>query len=289
MSKGPNTAKVARRAAAPRDEQMKLVEALLESIESDGGDVAIKAGMTKAQRKLALEQKAKQALEQQVAQVRERRQLTQEQLQANFAEAQFRQQQMIAASVYVNVPKALEKTTWEEVAPNRYIRFGQFDGSLEQVNFLMDLFSRELSEPYSSYTYQYFIQGWPDLAVISFGYEGAAAPDSSVAGTMVGGIVSKVARKGPGHPLRAYVAMLAVEKSFRGSKIGSRLVAESVGLMRAKDCDYVYLETPIGNERAMKLYTDLGFAKVKMLPRYYMDGSDAIRLKLWLKAPFQEA
>jgi peptide alpha-N-acetyltransferase len=269
-----------------RDEAEKALEALLQSIEGEADEIApAKAGMTKAQLK-AVAAKSQQTKQQSAAAQVEERQLNE--LKANFQEAQRRQHELFLSSVYVNEPKELQNKGWMQVAETKYIRFVQFDGSDEHVNFFIDIFSRELSEPYSVYTHLFFIQGWPDLAIIALGYEGAAAPDDKTVGTKIGGIVSKVARKGPGHPLRAYVAMLAVEKHFRGSRIGSRLVAESVSLMKAKGCDYVYLETPTSNDRAMKLYTDLGFAKVKYLHRYYMDGMDAIRLKLWLRSPFDE-
>lgn len=56
--------------------------------------------------------------------------------------------------------------------------------------------------------------------------------------------------------------------------------------MKAKGCDEVYLETPTNNERALSLYLSLGFVKTKFLPRYYLDHTDAVRLKLWLKPCF---
>ena len=37
------------------------------------------------------------------------------------------------------------------------------------------------------------------------------------------------------------------------------------------------------NQSAIRLYEKLGFARDKMLFRYYLNGVDAVRLKLWLK------
>ncbi|AIN98337.1 N-acetyltransferase, putative [Leishmania panamensis] len=186
---------------------------------------------------------------------------------------------------YVNVPVPLteEEKEWQEVAPNKYIRYEQFGGSDEEMSFIVNLFTAELTEPYSSFTYQYFVFGWPDLCITAFGVESETKPDKTVVGDKVGAIVSRVTRKGPGMPLRGYVAMFAVVPSFRGYRLGSRLVSRTVELMRAKDCDEVYLETPTSNARALSLYLNLGFAKTKFLPRYYLDHSDAVRLKLWLK------
>ncbi|KAK7197128.1 Acetyltransferase (GNAT) family/Acetyltransferase (GNAT) domain containing protein [Novymonas esmeraldas] len=188
-----------------------------------------------------------------------------------------------AQYVNVAVPLTEEEQEWQEVAPHKYIRYEQFGGSDAEMDFIVNLFTAELTEPYSSFTYQYFVFGWPDLCITAFGVESATKPDKSVVGDKVGAVVSRVTRKGAGMPLRGYVAMFAVVPQFRGYRLGSRLVSLTVELMRKKDCDEVYLETPTSNTRALGLYLNLGFAKTKFLPRYYLDHSDAVRLKLWLK------
>ncbi|KAG5479200.1 hypothetical protein LSCM4_01789 [Leishmania orientalis] len=195
------------------------------------------------------------------------------------------QQSAAQGEEYVNVPVPLtgEEKEWQEIAPKKYIRYEQFGGSDEEMNFIVDLFTAELTEPYSSFTYQYFVFGWPDLCITAFGVESETKPDKSVVGEKVGAVVSRVTRKGADMPLRGYLAMFAVVPSFRGYRLGSRLVSLTVALMREKDCDEVYLETPTSNVRALGLYLNLGFAKTKFLPRYYLDHSDAVRLKLWLK------
>ncbi len=43
----------------------------------------------------------------------------------------------------------------------------------------------------------------------------------------------------------------------------------------------VVLEAEASNVSALSLYTKLGFVKETRLPRYYLNGSDAFRLKLW--------
>lgn len=45
----------------------------------------------------------------------------------------------------------------------------------------------------------------------------------------------------------------------------------------------VVLETEITNQAALHLYENLGFVRDKRLFRYYLNGVDALRLKLWLK------
>ena len=46
-------------------------------------------------------------------------------------------------------------------------------------------------------------------------------------------------------------------------------------------CDEVILETEITNKGALRLYEKLGFARDKRLSKYYLNGVDAYRLKLW--------
>lgn len=45
----------------------------------------------------------------------------------------------------------------------------------------------------------------------------------------------------------------------------------------------VVLETEITNKAALRLYENLGFVRDKRLFRYYLNGVDALRLKLWLR------
>ena len=45
----------------------------------------------------------------------------------------------------------------------------------------------------------------------------------------------------------------------------------------------VVLETEITNQPALHLYENLGFVRDKRLFRYYLNGVDALRLKLWLR------
>lgn len=77
--------------------------------------------------------------------------------------------------------------------------------------------------------------------------------------------------------------MLAVDENFRNQQIGSRLVLKSIEAMAREDADEIVLETEITNQSALRLYENLGFVRDKRLFRYYLNGVDALRLKLWLK------
>ena len=43
------------------------------------------------------------------------------------------------------------------------------------------------------------------------------------------------------------------------------------------------MEAEITNSAALHLYEKLGFVRDKRLHRYYLSGTDAFRLKLWLR------
>lgn len=72
----------------------------------------------------------------------------------------------------------------------------------------MELIDSSLSEPYSVFTYRYFLQQWPNLCVL--------ACDG---GRAVGVIVCKMDDH-RGH-LRGYIAMLVVDNACRGRGLGA--------------------------------------------------------------------
>ncbi|XP_072031158.1 uncharacterized protein [Amphiura filiformis] len=140
-----------------------------------------------------------------------------------------------------------------------------------QMPDIMRLITKDLSEPYSIYTYRYFIHNWPQLCFLAM--HGS---------TCVGAIVCKldVHKK---MVRRGYIAMLAVDEKHRKCKIGSSLVRKAIRAMVRGDCDEVVLETEITNKPALRLYENLGFVRDKRIFRYYLNGVDALRLKLWLR------
>lgn len=143
--------------------------------------------------------------------------------------------------------------------------------SESQMPDIMKLIQKDLSEPYSIYTYRYFIHNWPNLCFLAMNEENC-----------VGAIVckldyhKKISKRG-------YIAMLAVDQNFRKRKIGSTLVKKAIDAMIFDDADEVVLETEITNKPALQLYENLGFVRDKRLFRYYLNGVDALRLKLWLR------
>lgn len=152
-----------------------------------------------------------------------------------------------------------------------------------QIDHVIKLVGQDLSEPYSIFTYRYFLQRFPELCIF-------AVPEDS--DTPVGCVVCKIDPEEededdyecfPGK-LCGYIGMLAVETSFRRSGIGSSLVKRAVRRMEHMGCSSIVLETEVCNKAAMMLYEEkLGFVREELLVRYYLNNGDAYRLRLWLK------
>ncbi len=67
--------------------------------------------------------------------------------------------------------------------------------------------------------------------------------------------------------------------------MGSELICRTIKEMIAGGAEEVALETEVTNVGALRLYEKLGFIRDKRLTRYYLNGSDAYRLKLLLPRP----
>ena len=148
------------------------------------------------------------------------------------------------------------------------------EGQLAEMKEMMD---KDLSEPYSVYTYRYFVNACPDLCWL--------ARDADT-GAAVGAIVCRLDEHQKGvRSWRGYIAMLAVAKSHRKRRIGTRLVETAVAQMERLRCEEVVLETEISNLGSLALYENLGFLRDKRMRRYYLNGQDAFRLKMPLR-PF---
>ncbi|KAL7034577.1 hypothetical protein ACKWTF_008012 [Chironomus riparius] len=150
------------------------------------------------------------------------------------------------------------------------ITYKVYESELELPS-IMKLIQKDLSEPYSIYTYRYFIHNWPKLCYLAI-HENKC----------IGCIVCKldIHRQ---MIKRGYIAMLAVDKDYRKLKIGTTLVQKAIRVMIANQADEVVLETEITNQPALKLYENLGFVRDKRLFHYYLNGVDALRLKLWFR------
>ncbi|KHJ90424.1 acetyltransferase, GNAT family [Oesophagostomum dentatum] len=148
-------------------------------------------------------------------------------------------------------------------------------GDETQIGDIMRLITKDLSEPYSIYTYRYFIHNWPELCLLAY---------DTASKTYVGAVVCKLDRNAEGRR-KGYLAMLAIDESCRRLGLGTRLVRKAIERMEAQGCDEVVLETEVSNVNAQRLYSNLGFIREKRLVRYYLNGGDAFRLKLYFSPP----
>lgn len=109
---------------------------------------------------------------------------------------------------------------------------------------------------------------WPSLSL----------PQDTCCGT----VVCKMDRHKCSEAMRGYVAMIVVDKKYRGYGLGSSLVRQAIASMKGKGCEEVVLEAEVTNSGALALYQSMGFVRDKRLNRYYLNGQAAYRLKLLL-------
>eukprot|EP00009_Paramoeba_aestuarina_P005311 CAMPEP_0201506440 /NCGR_PEP_ID=MMETSP0161_2-20130828/348_1 /ASSEMBLY_ACC=CAM_ASM_000251 /TAXON_ID=180227 /ORGANISM="Neoparamoeba aestuarina, Strain SoJaBio B1-5/56/2" /LENGTH=179 /DNA_ID=CAMNT_0047900523 /DNA_START=33 /DNA_END=572 /DNA_ORIENTATION=- len=169
-------------------------------------------------------------------------------------------------------PHVVEKEE-EEACGVKFKTFSDED----ELEGMMKLITADLSEPYSIYTYRYFVYSWPQLCIL------AVHPDNEK--EIIGVIVCKLDKHHKKQTNRGYIAMLAVRPDFRKRKIGSVLVRKAITAMQNDGCHEVVLETEACNTAALSLYQNLGFFRDKRLRRYYLNGGDAFRLKYLLCSP----
>ncbi|GBF94459.1 N-alpha-acetyltransferase [Raphidocelis subcapitata] len=137
---------------------------------------------------------------------------------------------------------------------------------------VIDLIDKDLSEPYSIFTYRYFTAQWPQLCFLAH---------DAASGAPCGVVVCKMDVH-RGKQMRGYLAMLVVDKRFRGKGVGSCLARMAIQAMIDGGAEEVALEAEVTNGGALALYRALGFVRDKRLHRYYLSGNDAYRLKLQL-------
>ncbi|KAF2876694.1 acyl-CoA N-acyltransferase [Massariosphaeria phaeospora] len=149
-----------------------------------------------------------------------------------------------------------------------------YDASKEETHLpaIRQLISKDLSEPYSIYVYRYFLYQWGDLCYMTL----------DPANKLIGVVICKLEPHRSG-TFRGYIAMLAVQESYRGRGIATQLVSRAIDAMAERDADEIVLETEITNTASLKLYERLGFLRSKRLHRYYLNGNTAFRLVLYLK------
>ena len=71
---------------------------------------------------------------------------------------------------------------------------------------------------------------------------------------------------------------LAIAESARGLGLGKRLLQRMEACALAHDCAYLRLEVRTDNPAAIALYERNGYRRFALVPDYYQDHADALRL-----------
>lgn len=104
---------------------------------------------------------------------------------------------------------------------------------------IQKLVAKDLSEPYSVFTYRYFLHQWPSLCICVY-----EKPKDSQLGEIIGTIICKADHERDG-AFRGYIAMLAVSAKHRKKGIGLRLVSVCIQRMIDIGCNEVSLEAEV--------------------------------------------
>ena len=89
------------------------------------------------------------------------------------------------------------------------------ESMLQEIQVLV---AKDLSEPYSVFTYRYFLHNWPSLCVCAYSQNA----DTKERGEMIAAIVCKADTERDS--MRGYMAMLAVSKTHRNRGIGLKVI-----------------------------------------------------------------
>lgn len=77
----------------------------------------------------------------------------------------------------------------------------------------------------------------------------------------------------------AHLITIAVLPNQRRIGIGIDLMETLMKHLIGRGIVEIWLELKLENKEALGLYTKLGFTKVSVVPNYYSDGSDALRMR----------
>lgn len=128
---------------------------------------------------------------------------------------------------------------------------------------------------------QCFTQPWPFAAFETFlGESGFLLGERN--GVVVGYAVADIVPN-YGQDI-GHIKDLAVHPNHRGQGIGRRLLTQALTRLLLEGAAVAKLEVREGNDPALALYRETGFAPARRMPRYYDDGETAIVMTIDLEA-----
>lgn len=174
----------------------------------------------------------------------------------------------------------------------KHIRIAPYEGE-KQMQIIMDLIDGELSEPYTVYTYRYFLNQWPELCFLAHYSPPVgtnltkARPSTDSNDTIfqssseqpIGVVIGKLDKHLKGNRfMRGYIGMVSIRSDFRGKGIATVLLQTLLRKMVDCGAQEIVLETEIDNHASLQLYEKLGFIREKRLFNFYLNGKDCFRL-----------
>jgi ribosomal-protein-alanine acetyltransferase len=87
---------------------------------------------------------------------------------------------------------------------------------------------------------------------------------------------------------RGGITSIAVDPARRRSGVGSALVAHSLDYLRAHHVDEADLEVNVDNRAAQSLYESFGFRRARLIPNYYGQRRDGMKMVLDLKVATEQ-
>lgn len=88
------------------------------------------------------------------------------------------------------------------------------------------------------------------------------------------GFLVAESRRAAGH-----IITIDVRSQARRRLVGSGLLEAAESRMRSRDCEVSRLETAVDNVAALSFYKRHGYSVIKVVPRYYSNGLDALVLE----------
>lgn len=118
--------------------------------------------------------------------------------------------------------------------------------------------------------------------------ESEEAKGEEVVGVCISRVAARLKRSGEAGKKRGYIGMLAIRDDYRRMGLAQTMVAASIySMVRVDHAQEIVLEVEGVNSSARRLYAGLGLTTDKLLPKYYLNGSDAYRMRLEIAAVTQ--
>lgn len=129
---------------------------------------------------------------------------------------------------------------------------------IEHISFSLDAFSRR--------TFVRLYHKCSDLFIVT-------EMDKKIVGYM---ITCSLRKKG-------YIASIAVDPDYRQKGVGRALTTFTFEQLKARGMEMVELEVRKTNREGIDFWEGLGFSPLRLLPNFYEDGEDAVKMRKMLR------